>query len=109
MEKKSIPASEVTQIIFACEAGVGSSLMGVNMLKRKLKKAGIKVKVFHKPARQIPADTKVVVVHKGMANLTRKRAPNAVVIAFTHFLNDPVFDKLVKAFKEEDGVITETG
>ena len=34
---KSIAASEVKTVIFACEAGMGSSLMSVNSLKKKLK------------------------------------------------------------------------
>jgi mannitol-specific phosphotransferase system IIBC component len=108
MEKKSIQAADVKEIIFACEAGIGSSLMGVNMLKKKLKKAGVAVKVYHKPARQLPETAQVVVVHKGMANLIRKRAPDAVVIAFTHFLNDPAFDQLVTVMKE-NGTIEEVG
>ena len=37
----SISAAEVRTIIFACEAGMGSSLMSVNSLKKKLKAAQI--------------------------------------------------------------------
>lgn len=44
----SISAGQVKTIIFACEAGMGSSLMGVNSLKKKLKAAQITdVVVFH--------------------------------------------------------------
>ena len=96
---ESILASDVKTIIFACEAGMGSSLMSVNALKKKLKKAKIKdVDVVHKPARDIPDDAQVVVVHKGLAKVVQKKVPNAVVVAFNHFFNDPVFDKLVQAF-----------
>ncbi len=104
----SIPSAQVDTIIFACEAGIGSSLMGVNMLKKKLKKAGVKVNVVHKPVRSLPADAKVVVSHKGLATLARSKAPDAVMIAFTHFLNDPAFDKLVQAFVDGTDV-TEVG
>jgi mannitol-specific phosphotransferase system IIBC component len=94
----SIPAAQVDTIIFACEAGMGSSVMGVNALKKKLKQAGLKVNVIHKPVRSIPSDAKVVIAHKGLASFARDRAPNAVV-AFSQFLNDPVFDKVVDAIK----------
>jgi len=105
---QSISAKEVTTIILACEAGMGSSLMSVNALKKKLKKARIStVKVQHKPARAIPPDAKVVVVHKGLAKVVRGKAPNAVVVTFTHFFNDPVFDRLVQAFVD-GGEITST-
>ena len=97
----SISASQVNTIILACEAGMGSSLMSVNALKKKLKSAHIdRVKVVHKPARDIPGEAQVVVVHKGLAKVSRAKAPQAVVITFNHFLNDPAFDNLVKAFTD---------
>lgn len=99
---QSIAATLVKTIIFACEAGMGSSLMSVNSLKKKLKAAQIaNVSVVHKPAREIPGDAQVVVVHKGLAKMAQSKAPNAVVVAFNHFLNDPVFDKLIKAFVDQ--------
>jgi mannitol-specific phosphotransferase system IIBC component len=92
----SVAASDVNTIVLACEAGMGSSLMSVNALKKKLKKASVKnVKVLHKPARAIPQDAQVVVVHKGLAGVARNKAPNAVVVTFSHFLNDPAFDYIV--------------
>jgi mannitol-specific phosphotransferase system IIBC component len=95
----SIPAASVDTIVFACEAGIGSSIMGVNALKKKLKQANLSVNVVHKPVRAVPADAKVVVAHKGLADFARKQAPNAVVISFSQFLNDPVFDKLIENLK----------
>lgn len=104
---QSIPANQVKTIILACEAGMGSSLMSVNSLKKKLKNANITgVTVVHKPARAIPDDAQVVIVHKGLANVARKKVPNAVVVTFDHFLNDPAFDRVVQAFVN-NGEITE--
>ncbi len=101
----SIPAGQVDLIIVACEAGMGSSLMCVNALKKKLKAAQLEVKVVHKPARAVPPDAKVVVVHKGLAETVRRHAPDAVVIAFNHFMNDPVFDGLVKELAAKGDVL----
>ncbi len=92
---ESIPAAQVSQVIVACEAGMGSSVMVVSGLKKKLKAAGLDVQVVHKPARQVPADAKVVLVHKGLADTVWRTAPSAVVIAFNQFMNDPAFDALV--------------
>ena len=92
----SVAASEVKTIVLACEAGMGSSLMTVNALKKKLKKANVNgVTVVHKPARAIPDDAQVVVVHQGLAGVARSKAPQAVVVTFKHFMNDPAFDRLV--------------
>ena len=103
----SIPADQVKTIIFACEAGMGSSLMSVNSLKKRLKAANITdVSVVHKPAREVPADAQLVVVHKGLAKVASAKAPNAVVLAFDHFLNDPVVDRLVKAMTEKTEIVS---
>ena len=107
---KSIAASQVKTIIFACEAGMGSSLMSVNSLKKKLKAANItNVAVTHKPAREIPPDAELVVVHKGLAKVARAKAPNAVVLAFEQFLNDPVIDRLVRAMADKTDITSNDG
>lgn len=97
---QSVPASDVNTIVLACEAGMGSSLMSVNALKKKLKKAKVDVKVLHKPARAIPQDADIVIVHKGLANVARNKAPDAVVVTFSHFLNDPAFDYIVNTLAD---------
>lgn len=103
----SIHPSDVHTIIFACEAGMGSSLMSVNSLKKKLKKAKVEgVTVIHKPAREIPSDAQIVIVHEGLANTAQSKAPEAVVIAFKHFFNDPVFEMVVTAFSSGKEVVS---
>jgi mannitol-specific phosphotransferase system IIBC component len=99
----TVNSSDVKTIIFACEAGMGSSLMSVNSLKKKFKKAKIEgIKVIHKPAREIPSDAQLIVIHEGLAKVAISKAPDAVVLAFKQFLNDRVFDKLVTAFSNEE-------
>ena len=103
---QSVHSAQVRTIIFACEAGMGSSLMSVNALKKKLKAAKIdNVSVVHTPARAIPSDAQVVVVHKGLAKVARTQAPQAVVVTFNHFFNDPVFDKLVQAILNDSDIV----
>ncbi|MFZ3070649.1 MAG: hypothetical protein WA110_05965 [Anaerolineaceae bacterium] len=98
---KSIKTSEVTTIIFACEAGIGSSLMSVNALKKKLKAENItNVNVIHKATSIIPKDAKLIICHNGIKKSVQAKAPDAVVVGFNFFFNDPVFDKIIAAFKE---------
>ncbi len=106
----SIRSGDVNTIIVACEAGMGSSVMCVNALKKKLKAAKLdaRVKVLHKPARAVTADAQVVVVHRGLADVVRRQAPGAVVIAFDHFLKDPAFDVLVQALASGTDVAERT-
>jgi mannitol-specific phosphotransferase system IIBC component len=96
---KSVAAKDVKKIVFACEAGMGSSLIGANQLKKKLKTAGLEVEVEHSPARDIPKDAQIVIAHEGLAKVAREQAPWAVVIAFSKFVGNPVYDQLVKALQ----------
>lgn len=89
-------ADEVKLIVFACEAGMGSSLIGANQLKKRVKEAGLAVQVVHSPANQIPASADVVLAHEGLAARARAAAPNSVVLSFKNFLNNPVADLVVR-------------
>jgi mannitol PTS system EIICBA or EIICB component len=89
-------ADQVRLVVFACEAGMGSSLIGANQLKKRLKDAGLAVEVIHSPVNQIPANADVVLAHQGLAERARKVAPQAVVLPFTNFLNNPAADLLVR-------------
>lgn len=105
---KSIKASDISTIFFVCEAGIGSSLMSVNAMKKKLKQAKIEnVNVIHSASSRLPANAQFVVCHKGMSKLVRSKAPGAVVVGFNFFFNDPVFDKIVKALAENAEIVEE--
>jgi mannitol-specific phosphotransferase system IIBC component len=101
---KSVPAADVSKIVFVCEAGMGSSLIGANQLKKKLKKAGLSVKVVNSPAHTIPNDAQILVVHQGLANQVREKAPDRVVIAFQNFVGNPVYDEIVHAIENGDEI-----
>ncbi len=75
---------------------MGSSLMVTNALKKKIKKAKLKITVTHSPVHDIPAEADVVVTHAGLATRVKQVAPHAAVVPFKTFLNDPALTKLVK-------------
>ena len=94
-----INGAQVRKIIFACEAGMGSSALGVSQLRSKLNKAGLNLEVTHLPVNRLPADAQVVVAHSGLAARAKQVAPGAVVIAFNSFLNAPEIADLVAKIK----------
>ena len=95
---KSILPTEIKTIIFACEAGIGSSLMSVNALKKKLKAANLgNINVVHSATATVPPNAQFILCHNGIKKSVQAKAPNAVVVGFKLFFNDPVFDKVVKA------------
>ena len=100
-------AEEVRLIVFACEAGMGSSLIGANQLKKRVKDAGLAIEVIHAPVNQIPAHADVVLAHEGLAERARKAAPNAVVLPFKNFLNDPATDMLIRRLQAGESITAE--
>lgn len=87
--------SDVKLIVFACEAGMGSSLMGANQLKKMCKKAKLDVKVIHSPLQQVPDGADIIVTHEGMAAAAKAKAPSAAIVPFKMFFNDPAVKALV--------------
>lgn len=103
---KTINAKDIKTIIFACEAGIGSSLMSVNSLKKKMAAAKISgVEVFHKSVTNLPADAKFIVCHNQIKKSVKARAPEAVVMSFNFFFNDPIFDKLILWIQEGSDIV----
>jgi len=101
-------AAEVKLIAFACEAGMGSSLIGANQLKKRIKDAGLDVKVIHSPVNALPSDIDVVIAHEGLAERARRAAPGAVVLSFKNFLNNTAADKLVRNLTAGEPVSSES-
>jgi mannitol PTS system EIICBA or EIICB component len=97
-------AADVHLVAFVCEAGMGSSLIGANQLKKRL--AGLRgdIKVVHSPVNQIPKETDIVVAHEGLAERARKVAPGAVVLTFKNFMNNTASDRLVKSLQAGEDI-----
>ena len=100
-------ATDVRLVVFACEAGMGSSLIGANQLKKRL--SGRDIRVIHSPVNQIPADTDVVVAHESLAERARRAAPAAVVLTFKNFMKNEASELLVKRLDAGEDVTSESG
>jgi len=95
-----VAAADVRKIVFACDAGMGSSAMGASVLKKKLQEAGRKdIEVVHSSVSEIPADAQVVVCHRDLRERAAKSAPNAMLVTITNFMGAPEYDTLVSKLK----------
>jgi mannitol PTS system EIICBA or EIICB component len=93
-----ISGKEVTSLVVACDAGMGSSVMLASQLRTRLKPYG--VTVDHVAINDIPAEARVVLTHADLADRARATVPHAVVVEFHAFLGDPAFDRIENAIKE---------
>jgi galactose PTS system EIIB component len=93
----TLNGSDVRQVIVACDAGMGSSVMLTSQLAKRFSDLG--VSVVHSPVDRVPGDAQVVVCHEGLAARARSVAPDAVVVPFRLFMGDPAFDRLEDALR----------
>ena len=91
-----VKAGDVRKIVFACDAGMGSSAMGATMLRNKLKDAGVAgIEVIHHPVSEIPGDCQIVVTHHELSGRAAQRAPQARIIPIQNFMGAPEYDALI--------------
>ncbi len=89
------------EIVFACDAGMGSSAMGAAILTKRLKQAGITdINVSHASVSEIPAGTQYVVCHRDLAERAEKSAPEAKIVTITDFMAAPEYAQVVQEIAE---------
>ena len=90
----AIDSSSIKKIIFACDAGMGSSAMGATKFRNRSKDVRPEIIVKNTSVDNIPADCDVAVVQTTLAERARKSAPQAKLITIGNFLADPSLDAL---------------
>lgn len=100
----NISGADVKQVIVACEAGMGSSVMVAKQLAKQLKDTGISV--THTPVNHLAEATfDLVLCHRGLGGRAKQAAPGAVIVMFDMFLGDLKVAKLVADLKEGNEIV----
>lgn len=86
-------------IVFACDAGMGSSAMGATTLKKKLAGAGIDAKVLHSAIEEIPENATYIVTQHTFLERVQKRAPGVKVYTINNFMSPTEYDGLIEELK----------
>lgn len=84
----------VRKVIFACDAGMGSSALGATRFRKRLRDAEIGVAVGNSAADRIPSDADVVICQSVLAERIAAAAKGAELIVIDNFLSDPGLDAL---------------
>lgn len=98
-ESKGITAINISNIVFACDAGMGSSAMGATTLTKKLKDAGIDIKVEHYAIEEIPKEAQVIVTHNSLLERVKSTRPDATIFPITNFMGGNEYDIIVEKIK----------
>lgn len=93
--------ADTKKIIFACDAGMGSSAMGASILKKKVKEAGLAdIEVRNVAIPQIPDDADVVITHEDLTERAMQKNNAAYHVSVKNFMQAPEYDKLVADIKD---------
>ncbi|MDR0357066.1 MAG: PTS mannitol transporter subunit IICBA [Clostridiales Family XIII bacterium] len=98
--KERTLSGAVKKIVFACDAGMGSSAMGATKLRNKLAAAGLSdAEVVHSSVDEIPSDADVIVCHTQLAERAGTSCPDAYLVTITDFMNAPEYNTLIEKMK----------
>ena len=97
-------AGPIHTIVFACDAGMGSSAMGASVLRRKIQKAGYgDVKVTNSAISNLSDSYDLVVSHRDLTERARQRTPSALHVSVDDFMSSPRYDEIVEQLERTNG------
>jgi mannitol PTS system EIICBA or EIICB component len=98
------PSGPIHSIVFACDAGMGSSAMGASVLRKKIQGAGYAdVTVVNKAISNLDNTYDLVVVHQDLAARAEERTPSAVHVSVDNFMASPKYDEIVDLLHQTNG------
>lgn len=94
---------EIRSIVFACDAGMGSSAMGASVLRNKIKDAGFgdRVTVVNSAINNLKDEYDLLVSHQDLADRAAAPTPSAVHVAVDNFMNSPRYDEIVEMIRQQ--------
>ena len=96
----------ITNIVFACDAGMGSSAMGASVLRKKIKDAGHPdVTVINKAIGDLNDSYDLVVTHQDLAARTQPKTPSAILVTVDNFMASPRYDDIVVMIDEANSAV----
>jgi PTS system mannitol-specific IIC component len=94
----------IHSIVFACDAGMGSSAMGASVLRKKIKEAGHQdVTVVNQAISSLTDTYDLIVTHQDLAARAQPMAPSAVFVTVDNFMASPAYDEIVELIDEANG------
>jgi PTS system mannitol-specific IIC component len=91
----------IRSIVFACDAGMGSSAMGASVLRKKIQAAGHpEVTVVNKAISNLTDTYDLVVTHQDLTERARQKTGSAMHVSVENFMNSPRYDEIVELVEQ---------
>jgi PTS system mannitol-specific IIC component len=96
----------IHDIVFACDAGMGSSAMGASVLRRKIQDAGFHdVTVVNKAIANLQDDVDLVITHQDLTERARQRTGSALHVSVDNFMASPRYDEIVEILRQTNAPV----
>ena len=94
----------IRSIVFACDAGMGSSAMGASVLRKKVHAAGFgDVTVVNQAISNLTDTYDVVVTHQDLTDRARQKTGSAIHVSVDNFMGSPRYDEIVEMVRSSNG------
>jgi PTS system mannitol-specific IIC component len=98
----AVATTPITSIVFACDAGMGSSAMGASVLRNKFKKAGIEdLKIVNQAIANLDGTADVVITQQQLTDRAKAQSPNSIHISVDNFMNSPKYEEVVQMVQDQ--------
>ncbi len=98
------PTGPIRTIVFACDAGMGSSAMGASVLRKKIQQAGFgDVKVTNAAISNLTDSYDLVVTHRDLTARAAQKTGSAVQVSVDDFMSSPRYDEIVERLRQTNG------
>lgn len=99
----TVSGENIKKVVFACDAGLGSSAMGATSFRKRLSKAGIELEVKNYAIEKVPEGTDVIVTHQNLLERAQGANPGIRIVTIENFLKDAnidaLYEEIVQAHK----------
>lgn len=93
--------SGINHIIFACDAGMGSSAMGASIVRKIVKNNALDISVTNVAINNLADDkSALIVTQEELTTRAQQKAPSSIHVSVDNFLSSPEYDKIVDKIKE---------
>lgn len=96
---KVVLPEDIKTIVFACDAGMGSSAMGASLLRTKIQQASLPIVVINKAINDLTPENTFIITQKTLTHVAKNKNPHATHISLDNFMDSTFYDNLVQDIK----------
>ncbi|BDZ37729.1 PTS mannitol transporter subunit IICB [Microbacterium suwonense] len=99
----AVATRRIQNIVFACDAGMGSSAMGASVLRNKIKKAGIEgITVVNQAIANLDGTADLVITQQQLTDRAKSKSPDSIHVSVDNFMNSPKYDEVVEMVRDQE-------